>query len=65
MGLIVLFRFPTIYWAPMGNKQSPKKYSGGREVSDFIDFLTKESTNPFELSDKKKKKKKKSKKSEL
>eukprot|EP00112_Aurelia_sp_Birch-Aquarium-sp1_P016266 Seg3673.1 transcript_id=Seg3673.1/GoldUCD/mRNA.D3Y31 product="Protein disulfide-isomerase A3" protein_id=Seg3673.1/GoldUCD/D3Y31 len=57
--------FPTIYWAPMGNKQSPKKYSGGREVSDFIDFLTKESTNPFELSDKKKKKKKKSKKSEL
>lgn len=59
--------FPTIYWAPMGNKKAPKKYQGGREVSDFIEFLKQESTNPFELSDEepKKKKKKKAKKQEL
>jgi len=31
--------FPTIYWAPKGNKQAPKKYSGGREVADFAKFL--------------------------
>merc|ERR1739838_871463 len=31
--------FPTIYWAPKGNKQAPKKYSGGREVTDFAKFL--------------------------
>lgn len=54
--------FPTIYWAPMGRKDSPKKYEGGREVSDFIDFLKRESTNPFELEDVQKKKKKKKKK---
>ena len=46
----------------MGRKDSPKKYEGGREVSDFIDFLKRESTNPFELEDVQKKKKKKKKK---
>ena len=45
----------------MGRKSSPQKYQGGREVSDFIDFLKRESTNPFELEDAKKKKKKKKK----
>ncbi len=43
----------------MGNKSSPKKYNGGREVADFMEFLKKESTNPFEVSEKKQKKKKK------
>jgi len=52
------FRFPTIYWAPMGSKDSPKKYQGGREVSDFIEFIKKEATNPVEIGEKKKKKKK-------
>lgn len=42
----------------MGNKGAPQKYQGGREVSDFIDFLKRESTNPFELEEGKKKKKK-------
>ncbi|XP_065060543.1 protein disulfide-isomerase A3-like [Rhopilema esculentum] len=53
--------FPTIFWAPMGKKANPQKYQGGREVSDFIDFLKRESTNPFEITEKKKKKKKDSK----
>ena len=43
----------------MGKKANPQKYQGGREVSDFIDFLKRESTNPFEITEKKKKKKKK------
>lgn len=47
--------FPTIYWAPMGNKSNPKKYEGGREVSAFIEFIKREATNPVELDGKKKK----------
>jgi len=39
--------FPTLYFAPMGSKNSPKKYEGGREVKDFIKYLAKESTNPL------------------
>jgi len=31
--------FPTIYWAPKGNKKSPQKYQGGREVADFTKFI--------------------------
>uniref|UniRef100_A0AAY4AZC0 Protein disulfide-isomerase n=1 Tax=Denticeps clupeoides TaxID=299321 RepID=A0AAY4AZC0_9TELE len=54
--------FPTIYFSPAGQKQNPKKYEGGREVSDFISYLKREATNPLtvEEEDKKSKKKKKS-----
>lgn len=52
------FRFPTIYWSPMGSKDSPKKYQGGREVKDFIEFIKREATNPVVIEEKKKKKKK-------
>uniref|UniRef100_F6WYW5 Protein disulfide-isomerase n=1 Tax=Ciona intestinalis TaxID=7719 RepID=F6WYW5_CIOIN len=31
--------FPTIYFAPKGNKQNPVKYQGGREVADFSKYL--------------------------
>ncbi|KAM4747715.1 protein disulfide-isomerase A3 [Rhinophrynus dorsalis] len=53
--------FPTIYFAPAGSKQSPKRYEGGREVNDFISYLKKEATNPpiIKEDDKPKKKKKK------
>ncbi|XP_063715740.1 protein disulfide-isomerase A3-like [Symsagittifera roscoffensis] len=37
--------FPTIYWAPKGKKDSPKKYEGAREVKDFLSFIKKESSN--------------------
>lgn len=37
--------FPTIYWLPKGNKDSPVPYSGGREVNDFISFIAKHSTD--------------------
>jgi len=59
--------FPTIYWAPMGNKLAPQKYQGGREVTDLIEFLKKEATNPLEIPEEKsgKKKSKKAEKEEL
>lgn len=53
--------FPTIYFAPKGSKNSPKRYSGGREVDDFLKYLAKEATNElsgFDRDGKKKKKKK-------
>ncbi|KAJ7311399.1 hypothetical protein JRQ81_007024 [Phrynocephalus forsythii] len=53
--------FPTIYFSPAGSKDSPKKYEGGREVSDFISYLKREATYPPILQeDEKPKKKKKS-----
>ncbi|KAK1804394.1 hypothetical protein P4O66_020422 [Electrophorus voltai] len=60
--------FPTIYFSPAGQKQNPKRYEGGREVSDFISYLKKEASNPLVVKDAeetKKKKKKKDDKSEL
>uniref|UniRef100_A0A3Q2CQ94 Protein disulfide-isomerase n=1 Tax=Cyprinodon variegatus TaxID=28743 RepID=A0A3Q2CQ94_CYPVA len=58
--------FPTIYFSPAGRKMNPKRYEGGREVSDFISYLKKEATNPLVVpEDAKKKKKKKDDKAEL
>uniref|UniRef100_A0A8C9Z1I7 Protein disulfide-isomerase n=1 Tax=Sander lucioperca TaxID=283035 RepID=A0A8C9Z1I7_SANLU len=51
--------FPTLYFAPAGRKMSPKKYEGGREVSDFISYLKREATNPLAVQEETKKKKKK------
>ncbi|XP_067411493.1 protein disulfide-isomerase A3 [Emydura macquarii macquarii] len=51
--------FPTIYFAPAGNKQNPKKYEGGREVSDFISYLKREATSPPVLQEEEKPKKRK------
>ncbi|XP_067832017.1 protein disulfide-isomerase A3-like [Heptranchias perlo] len=39
--------FPTIYFVAAGMKQSPKKYEGGREVSDFLSYLKKEASSPL------------------
>ncbi|KAM6973801.1 protein disulfide-isomerase A3 [Aplochiton taeniatus] len=52
--------FPTLFFSPAGQKQNPKKYEGGREVSDFITYLKKEATNPLVVEEEPKKKKKKS-----
>ncbi|XP_065148039.1 protein disulfide-isomerase A3 [Paramisgurnus dabryanus] len=57
--------FPTIFFSPAGQKQNPKKYEGGREVSDFISYLKKEATNPLDVQEDDDKKSKKKKKSEL
>jgi len=37
--------FPTLYFAPSGSKNNPKRYEGGREVKDFIKYIAKEATN--------------------
>ncbi|MBN3310035.1 PDIA3 isomerase, partial [Amia calva] len=42
--------FPTIYFAPMGQKDSPRRYEGGREVSDFLSYLKREATHTPVLS---------------
>ncbi|KAG7457903.1 hypothetical protein MATL_G00232190 [Megalops atlanticus] len=42
--------FPTIYFAPAGKKDAPKRYEGGREVKDFLNFLKKEATHSPVLS---------------
>jgi len=39
--------FPTIYFVPKNDKDSPRRYDGGREVNDFIKYLAKESTDPL------------------
>uniref|UniRef100_A0A8B9XIG6 Protein disulfide-isomerase A3 n=1 Tax=Bos mutus grunniens TaxID=30521 RepID=A0A8B9XIG6_BOSMU len=51
--------FPTIYFSPANKKQNPKKYEGGRELSDFISYLKREATNPPVIQEEKPKKKKK------
>ncbi|KAL9986344.1 hypothetical protein ACROYT_G000482 [Oculina patagonica] len=50
--------FPTLYFAPMKGKKTPKKYNGGRDVDSFVEYLKREATNTFELPKKKKKTKK-------
>ncbi|XP_005100751.1 protein disulfide-isomerase A3 isoform X2 [Aplysia californica] len=57
--------FPTIYFAPKGNKSTPKKYEGGREVDDFVKYLSKEATDGLKSVSKDSKKKKKDKNVEL
>lgn len=37
--------FPTIYFAPRGDKANPRVYQGGREVNDFLAYLAKEATD--------------------
>ncbi|XP_073714233.1 protein disulfide isomerase family A, member 8 [Misgurnus anguillicaudatus] len=42
--------FPTIYFAPAGRKDEPKRYEGAREVKDFINFLKREASNSLVLN---------------
>lgn len=36
--------FPTIYWFPKDTKQ-PKKYEGGRDISDLLNYVAEHATN--------------------
>jgi len=53
--------FPTLYWVPKGNKESPVAYNGGRELDDFIKYISKEATVELKGYDRNGKKKKKAK----
>jgi len=51
--------FPTLYWVPKNYKSSPKKYEGGRDLNDFISYISKHATdelNGYDRSGKKKSK---------
>lgn len=39
--------FPTIFWYPSSSKQ-PKKYEGGRDLQDFINYVAKHATNELD-----------------
>ncbi|TNN57328.1 Protein disulfide-isomerase A3 [Liparis tanakae] len=41
----VLIQYPTIYFAPVGKKDEPIRYEGGRELRDFLAFLKKEASH--------------------
>lgn len=41
--------FPTIFFVPAGQKDQPRKYEGGREVNDFLNYLKEEATHPLVL----------------
>ena len=36
--------FPTLYWAPAGSKTKPSKYTGGRELDAFVEYIEENST---------------------
>merc|ERR1712142_214302 len=36
--------FPTLYWVPKGSKK-PESYNGGRELDDFIKFISEKATD--------------------
>uniref|UniRef100_A0A1L8DTX7 Protein disulfide-isomerase n=1 Tax=Nyssomyia neivai TaxID=330878 RepID=A0A1L8DTX7_9DIPT len=37
--------FPTLYWVPKDNKSKPVKYEGGRELEDFVKYISKHATD--------------------
>jgi len=49
--------FPTLYWAAKDYKSSPKKYEGGRDVNDFVDYIAKHATEELKRYDRSGKKK--------
>jgi len=41
--------FPTLYFFPGNAKDKPVAYDGGREVENFVEYLEKHATTPFDL----------------
>ena len=44
--------FPTLYWLPSDTKK-PESYQGGREVDDFIKFISKKAVKELNKYDRK------------
>lgn len=42
--------YPTIYFAPVGKKNEPIRYEGGRELKDFLKFLKREASHSLVFS---------------
>jgi protein disulfide isomerase family A protein 3 len=49
--------FPTLYWLPKGSKK-PESYNGGRELDDFIKFISEKATDELKGYNRKGKEKK-------
>ncbi|CAG0879088.1 unnamed protein product [Darwinula stevensoni] len=50
--------YPTLYWAPKNKKDSPIRYSGGRELDDLIKYIAEHATDELKGWDRNGKKKK-------
>lgn len=48
--------FPTLYWVPKGGK--PVRYDGGRELDDFVKYISKHATTELKAWDRSGKEKK-------
>lgn len=45
--------FPTLFWLPKGKHDAPVRYDGGREVDDFIKYISKHATAELKGFDRK------------
>lgn len=45
--------FPTLFWLPKGKHDAPIRYEGGREVDDFIKYISKQATSELKGFDRK------------
>lgn len=36
--------FPTLFWLPKDKHDAPVRYDGGREVDDFVQYISKHAT---------------------
>jgi protein disulfide isomerase family A protein 3 len=43
--------FPTLYWLPKNKRDSPVRYEGGREIDDFIKYISKHATDELKSFD--------------
>lgn len=49
--------FPTLFWLPKSTKK-PENYNGGREIDDFVKFISEKATDELKSFDRKGKAKK-------
>lgn len=43
--------FPTLFWLPKDSKSKPVKYDGGREIDDFVKYISAHATNELKNFD--------------
>ena len=54
---LLLQGFPTLYWLPK-NTKTPVSYNGGRELDDFVKYISEKATDELKGWDRKGKEKK-------
>lgn len=50
--------FPTLYWLPKDKKSAPVRYDGGRELDDFVKYISKHASKELQAYDRSGKSKK-------